>query len=48
MSDRRRFITNRLLLVLAVAAILAGLLLDQWGGVLRNALLICLSCLGLG
>ncbi len=48
MSERQRFRINRLLLILAVAAILVGLLLGQWGGVLRNALVLCLSCLGLG
>ena len=31
---------NRVLIVLAVAAILGGLALDQWDVVLRNAILL--------
>jgi hypothetical protein len=40
--DRRKrlFLINRALIVLAVAAILAGLLFDQWRIVLRNAVLL--------
>ena len=40
--DRRRrlFAINRVLIVLAVAAILAGLTFDQWQIVLRNAILL--------
>ena len=40
--DRRRrlFAVNRVLIVLAVAAILAGLTFDQWRIVLRNAILL--------
>jgi hypothetical protein len=41
------FIVNRALIVLAVAAILAGLYLDEWSAVLRNARVLCLSCIGL-
>jgi hypothetical protein len=41
------FTVNRLLVVLAVAAILAGLLFDQWRIVLVNARILCLSCMGL-
>jgi hypothetical protein len=37
---RRLFLVNRALIVLAVAAILAGLLFDQWYVVLRNAILL--------
>ncbi len=48
MSLRLRFVINRLLIVLAVAAILGGLLFDQWRLVLQNALLLCLACMGLG
>jgi hypothetical protein len=40
-ADRRRLFTlNRVLIVIMVAAILIGLSLDQWGIVLRNAILI--------
>lgn len=38
--ERRIFTVNRMLIVLAVAAILAGLTLDQWRTVLRNAILL--------
>lgn len=40
--DKRRllFLVNRALIVLAVAAILAGLLFDQWRIVLQNAILL--------
>jgi hypothetical protein len=41
MDKRRRlFAINRVLIVLAVAAILAGLTFDQWWIVLRNAILL--------
>lgn len=40
-ADRRRLFTlNRVLIVTMVAAILVGLSLDQWGIVLRNAILL--------
>jgi Tfp pilus assembly protein PilE len=38
--QRRLFAINRVLIVLAVVAILAGLTLDQWWIVLRNAILL--------
>ena len=40
--DRQRllFLVNRALIVLAVAAILAGLSFNQWRLVLRNAILL--------
>lgn len=38
-SNTRR-IVNRGLIILAVAAILAGLSFDQWNIVLRNAILL--------
>jgi len=38
--ERRGFVVNRVLIVLAVAAILAGLTFDQWQIVLRNAILL--------
>ena len=38
--QRRRFLINRVLIVLAVAAVLMGLLSDQWRIVLRNAILL--------
>ena len=38
--ERLRFWLNRGLLILAVAAILGGLLFDQWRIVLRNAVLL--------
>lgn len=41
------FIINRVLIVLAVAAILVGLYLDEWNAVLQNARTLCLSCIGL-
>ena len=34
------FLVNRVLIVLAVAAILGGLFFDQWQIVLRNAILL--------
>ncbi len=39
-SPRRRLLLNRMILALAIVAILAGLLLGQWGIVLRNAVLL--------
>jgi hypothetical protein len=39
-GQRRRFLINRALIVLAVAAVLMGLLSDQWRIVLRNAILL--------
>ena len=39
-SDRRLFNMNRALIVIMVAAILVGLSFDQWGTVLRNAILL--------
>ena len=49
-SDRRRrlFLVNRLLIILSVGAILAGLTLNHWQEVLVNALVLCYSCIGLG
>ena len=38
--DKLLFIVNRILILLAVAAILGGLLLDQWGDVLTKAVLL--------
>jgi hypothetical protein len=37
---KRFFLINRVLIVLAVAAILAGLFFDEWRIVLRNAILL--------
>jgi hypothetical protein len=39
-KSRISFLANRVLIVLAVAAILGGLFLDQWRIVLRNAILL--------
>ena len=39
-SGKRLFVVNRVLVLLAVAAILAGLLFDEWDIVLRNAILL--------
>jgi hypothetical protein len=39
---------NRLLIVLAMAALLGGLLLGQWLEVLNHARFLCFSCMGLG
>jgi hypothetical protein len=46
-KENRLFLTNRVLIVLTIAAILAGLLFDQWRIVLFNAVVLCLSCMGL-
>jgi hypothetical protein len=46
-GNRRRSL-NRALILLAVAALLSGLLLSQWSQVLFNALVLCISCMGLG
>jgi hypothetical protein len=37
-----------MLILLAVASLLGGLLLGQYDQVLLNALLLCYSCMGLG
>jgi hypothetical protein len=39
-GGRRRLLANRALILLAVGAILAGLLFDHWYIVLRNAILL--------
>jgi hypothetical protein len=39
-TPRLRFLINRALIVLAVAAILAGLFFGQWRIVLQNAILL--------
>jgi hypothetical protein len=39
-EQKRLFLLNRALIVLAVAAVLAGLFFDQWRIVLRNAILL--------
>lgn len=39
-GQKRLFLLNRALIVLAVAAVLAGLFFDQWRIVLRNAILL--------
>lgn len=46
-QTRLRFLANRLLIVLAVAATLVGLGLDHWSMVLQNALYLCFACIGL-
>ena len=48
MSSGMRRTVNRVLILLAVAAFLGGLLLSQWDTVLFHALLLCFSCMGLG
>ena len=47
-NQRQRRTFNRVLILLAVAALLGGLLLLQWQQVLINALILCFSCMGLG
>jgi hypothetical protein len=39
-KEKRRFAINRFLIILMVAAILGGLLLDHWGITLLNARLL--------
>ena len=39
-KSRTSFLVNRVLIVLAIAAILGGLFFDQWRIVLRNAILL--------
>ena len=39
-KENRRFAINRILIILMVAAILGGLLLDHWGITLLNARLL--------
>jgi hypothetical protein len=48
LQERQRRTVNRVLIILAVAALLGGLLLAQWDTVRINALLLCFSCMGLG
>jgi hypothetical protein len=45
-EKRLLFAANRLLIVLAIAAILAGLYLEEWTTVLNNARILCYSCIG--
>ncbi|MFL7792184.1 MAG: hypothetical protein AB8I69_08600 [Anaerolineae bacterium] len=45
--DKLLFAVNRVLIVLAVAAILAGLYWNEWNAVLNNARILCLSCIGI-
>ena len=46
-KDKLLFIANRVLIVLAVAAVLVGLYFDDWTAVLNNARILCFSCIGL-
>jgi hypothetical protein len=46
-KDKLLFIVNRVLIVLAVAVILAGLYWNEWNAVLSNARILCLSCIGI-
>ena len=48
MDRKRRRMVNRVLVIVAVAALLGGLLIGQWPQVLANALWLCFSCMGLG
>jgi hypothetical protein len=45
--EKSVFIVNRVLIVLAFAAILMGLYYDEWKIVLNNARTLCLSCIGI-
>ena len=44
----KAYALNRIFILLALVAIVAGLLLGQWRIVLHNAILLCYSCIGLG
>jgi len=48
--ERKRLVVwaNRVAIVLSVVAIVAGLYDNHWRTVLRHALKLCLSCIGLG
>jgi hypothetical protein len=48
LRERQGRTVSRVLILLAVAALLGGLLLAQWDTVRLNALLLCFSCMGLG
>ncbi len=48
MRRLKAYALNRIFILLALAAIVAGLLLGQWRIVLHNAILLCYSCIGLG
>jgi hypothetical protein len=47
MSRRRPWLQSGALLFLSLAAIVLGLLRDQWMITLVNATLLCLSCIGI-
>lgn len=40
LSPRTRFVINRVLIIISIAAILGGLLFNEWVIVLRNAILL--------
>ncbi len=46
-SRRRPWLRSGTLLLLALTAIVLGLLRDQWMITLVNATLLCLSCIGI-
>lgn len=50
MSERRPSLrtVNRAIILIAIASILAGLLLGQERETFVNAVLLCISCIGLG
>jgi len=37
-----------ILFFISIAFIIAGLMLDEYGAVLEKAIVICLSCIGIG
>ena len=46
-DNRRAFVINRVLIIVCIVAILAGLSRNQWQTTLRNATWLCTSCIGL-
>ncbi|MDH7473059.1 MAG: hypothetical protein QHJ74_03490 [Anaerolineae bacterium] len=47
MSGNRLWLRSGALLLLSLAAVVLGLMRDQWMITLVNATLLCLSCIGI-